>query len=327
MALTRSLTRLDHPTLETIGEGMEREALLALSQRKLNALGLPVCYIDAQQRYRFVNRAFLDWTGKAQAEVLGREVIEVDGRELYQLYGAYLDAALAGERVSFERQLSSVKRNAFWIRVDYYTDRGPRGDIRGVLATYTDVDNIKRLELEAGAREHRLRIVTDSVGLPIFYFDRGQRLRFANKPYGDYIGIPIDDLLGQPLKNFVAPDALAEMQSYIERAFAGATVSYERRERPASGRAALVAHHAVPRSRAGWQGPAAPSSSSTTSKTISASAKRSSRRKRNCAFSPTTFPAPSPTSTRSSSTRSSTRPSPTWHVARRTRSTARRPTR
>ena len=46
---------------------------------------------------------------------------------------------------------------------------------------------------------------------------------------------PVDDLIGQPLKNFVAPDALAEMQCYIERAFAGATVSYERRERPASG--------------------------------------------------------------------------------------------
>src|SRR5438552_2885264 len=235
MALTKSLTRLDHPTLQTHGEGGERETLLALSQRKLNALGMPVCYIDACQRYRFVDRAFLDWTGKPGPEVLGREVVEVDGRELYQLYHAYLEAALSGERVSFERQLSSVKRNAFWIRVDYYPDRSLRGDVRGVLATYSDVDNIKRVELEAGEREHRLRIVTDSVGLPICYFDRSLRLRFANKPYGNYIGIPVDDILGQPLKNFLAPDALAEMQGYVERAFAGATVRYDRRERPASG--------------------------------------------------------------------------------------------
>ena len=235
MALTRSLTRLDSPTLQTTGEGMERESLLALSQRKLNALGMPVCYIDADQRYRFVNRAFLDWTGRAQAEVIGREVVEVDGRELSQLYHAYLEAALSGERVSFERQLTSVKRNAFWIRVDYYPDRGPLGDVRGVLSTFTDVDHIKRLELEAGEREHRLRIVTDSVGLPIFYFDRALRLRFANKPYGKYIGGEVDDLLGQPLKNFLATDALSEMQSYVERAFAGATVSYDRRERSSSG--------------------------------------------------------------------------------------------
>ncbi len=233
MALPKQLSRLDQPTLETSGEG--REGLLALSQRKLNALGVPVCYIDADQHFRFVNRAFLDWTGKATAEVLGREIVEVEGRELYQLYQAYVIAALSGERVSFERQLSSAKRNAFWIRVDYYPDRGPRGEIRGLLATYTDVDNIKRLELEAGQREHRLRVVTDSVGLPICYFDRSLRLRFANKPYGEYIGRAVDDLLGQPLKNFVATEALADLTGYVERAFAGATVAYDRRERSASG--------------------------------------------------------------------------------------------
>ena len=112
--------------------------LHALSQRKLNALGLPVCYIDVSQRFRFVNRAYLDWIGRTYADVIGREVVEVDGRELFQLYSAYIDAAIAGERVSFERQLSSVNRNAFWVRVDYYPDRGPAGDIRGVLATFTD---------------------------------------------------------------------------------------------------------------------------------------------------------------------------------------------
>jgi diguanylate cyclase (GGDEF)-like protein/PAS domain S-box-containing protein len=234
MALTKQLNRLDPPTLQTHGDG-EREALQALSQRKLNALALPVCYIDSEQHYRFVNRAFLDWTGKQQHDVLGREIVEVEGRELYQLYHAYIEAALSGERVSFERQLSSAKRNAFWIRVDYYPDKGPRGEIRGVLATYTDVDSTKRIELEWGEREHRLRLVIDSVGLPIFYFDRALRLRFANKPYGAYIGHPVEDLIGQPLKNFLASDALAEMQGYMERAFAGATVSYDRRERPAAG--------------------------------------------------------------------------------------------
>jgi diguanylate cyclase (GGDEF)-like protein/PAS domain S-box-containing protein len=233
MALPKQLARLEPSTQQTSTEG--REALLALSQRKLNALGFPVAYIDADQHFRLVNRAFLDWTGKTSAEVLGREIVEVDGRELYQLYHAYIAAALSGERVSFERQLSSVKRNAFWIRVDYYPDRGPRGEIRGLLATYTDVDNIKRLELEAGEREHRLRLVTDSVGLPIFYFDRGLHLRFANKPYAEYIGRAVEDVLGQPLKAFIAADALNELQGYIERAFAGAMVSYDRRERPASG--------------------------------------------------------------------------------------------
>ena len=236
MALTRSLNRLELATVaQTVGDTGERESLLALSQRKLNALGTPLAYVDRGQRYRFVNKAFVEWLGKQPNEVVGREIIEVVGRDVYQLYHAYVEAALSGERTGFERQLVTPARPAIWIRVDYYPDRSPSGLVRGFLVTYSDVDHLKRLELEAGQREQRLRLVTDSVGLPILYFDRQLKLRFANRPAADWIGVAADDLLGHALKEFLPSDALSEMQGYIERAFAGATVSYERRERKANG--------------------------------------------------------------------------------------------
>ena len=65
MALTRSISRLDlAPIPQTVGDAIDRGPLLALSQRKLNALGTPIAYIDRNQRYRFVNKALLDWFGK-----------------------------------------------------------------------------------------------------------------------------------------------------------------------------------------------------------------------------------------------------------------------
>jgi diguanylate cyclase (GGDEF)-like protein/PAS domain S-box-containing protein len=236
MALTRTLKAIDLNTVQhTLSETIERESLMALSQRKLNALAMPLAYIDRHQRYRFANKAFLEWIGKRPDEVLSREVIEVLGREVYQLYNAYIEAALDGERTGFERQLVMPGRPAIWIRVDYYPDRSPQGSVRGFLVTYSDVDHLKRLELEAGQREHRLRLVTDSVGVPILYFDRQHKLRFANKPYAEWIGIPAEDLIGHALKEFMPADSLAEMVPYIERAFAGATVNYERQEKKASG--------------------------------------------------------------------------------------------
>jgi PAS domain S-box-containing protein len=63
-----------------------------------------MAYVDRQQRYRFVNKALLDWFGKRSDEVLGREIIEVLGRDNYQLYRAYIDAALGGERTGYEWQ-------------------------------------------------------------------------------------------------------------------------------------------------------------------------------------------------------------------------------
>ncbi|CAG0957917.1 putative signaling protein [Burkholderiales bacterium] len=235
MALQRAPLRADTATVQTVGDAVERGNLQALSQRKLNALGQPLAYVDRNFRYRFANRAFLDWLGRRPDEVLGREVVEVLGREVWTLYHAYTEAALEGERTGFERQLVTAGRPPIWIRVDYYPDRGANGRVRGLLVTYSDVDHLKRLELEAGQREHRLRLVTDSVGVPILYVDRQQKIRFANWPFADWIGVPSDDLLGHGLRDVLPAESMGEMSAALERAFTGAKVSYERREKKSTG--------------------------------------------------------------------------------------------
>lgn len=110
MALQRMPLRTDIATVQTDGDAIERGNLQALSQRKLNALGLPVAYVDRSFHYRFANRAFLDWLGRRSEEVLGREMVEVLGREVWTLYRAYSEAALDGERTGFERQLVTAGR-------------------------------------------------------------------------------------------------------------------------------------------------------------------------------------------------------------------------
>jgi diguanylate cyclase (GGDEF)-like protein/PAS domain S-box-containing protein len=236
MAQQGMMTRLGLATVDPTKVDRRLPASLpSLSQRKLNALGLPLAYVDYSRRYRFVNKAFLEWTGKAFADVIGHEVEDVVGRDAYPLYEAYVDAALGGEQTGFERQLTVRNRPSIWIRVEYYPDRGTDGEVRGFLESYADVDELKRLELEAGGREHRLRLITDSVGSPIMHFDRNLKLRFANKPFGNWIGVAPDDLLGRSIHQLVAGGTFSEMDEYIERAFDGAKVSFERRERKVTG--------------------------------------------------------------------------------------------
>ena len=236
MAATQSMSDVWLATVtRKAGDGHGPDSLGSLSQRKLNALGLPVAYVDGNRCYRFVNKAFLEWTGRPFAKVIGCEMQEVTGRDVYPLDEAYVEAALAGERTGFERQFSAPGRPASWIRIDYYPDRGDDGDVRGFLVTYADVDQLKRLELEAGWREHRLRLVTDSVGSPIVHFDRNFKVRFANKPFGEWIGVVPDDLLGRGVQELIAGGTFAEMAEHVERAFAGEKVSFERRERKSTG--------------------------------------------------------------------------------------------
>ena len=95
MAPPRQANRLELVTIQQPSEAGDRDALPGLSQRKLNALGLPLAYVDRQQRYRFTNKAFLDWIARRSDSVVGREMIEVLGRDVYQLYEAYIGAALS----------------------------------------------------------------------------------------------------------------------------------------------------------------------------------------------------------------------------------------
>src|SRR5262249_31120131 len=108
---TGPLTVVDLVTLQrTTGEGFGRDPLVALSQRKLNALGLALGYIDRRLRFRFANKAFLDWLGKRPDEVHGRQAREVLGEEAFARCAEHLETALGGQPAGFECQLAQHGR-------------------------------------------------------------------------------------------------------------------------------------------------------------------------------------------------------------------------
>src|SRR5207248_3304599 len=79
----RPMTRLDVASIQQVLDDAQIEPLSSLSQRKLNALGLPLAYVDRQQRYRLVNTAFLDCVAKPEEDVVGHTVFDVWGHDIY----------------------------------------------------------------------------------------------------------------------------------------------------------------------------------------------------------------------------------------------------
>ncbi|MCD6042139.1 MAG: sensor hybrid histidine kinase, partial [Burkholderiales bacterium] len=77
----------------------ESEARLRIITDNLPAL---VSYIDAQERYRFNNRAYEEWLGMPRAEMAGRRVRDIWGEEVYARLKPSIERALRGERVSYE---------------------------------------------------------------------------------------------------------------------------------------------------------------------------------------------------------------------------------
>lgn len=75
---------------------------------------------------------------------------------------------------------------------------------------------------------HIERLV-DAIDLPIGRWDSGARLLFCNDPYIAWAGRPREQLLGHTLEGLYGPAAWAAAKPAFDEAFAGRTITYQRR--------------------------------------------------------------------------------------------------
>ncbi len=142
-------------TIRTRAEESLRESRALL---QLVADGVPVliAYVDAEQRYRFVNRGFLEWFGLSELETIGREMRELLGEQLFTAIERYVDAALAGEQVIFEAAPLDRAGMAHDMRVVYIPDKGQDGEIPGFVIMVQDITERRRAEEQRLALERKM---------------------------------------------------------------------------------------------------------------------------------------------------------------------------
>ena len=133
-------------------------ALQQSEQRLLtltNALPVLISYVGTDKRYLFANQEYEEWFGHQPA---GREVIDVVGKTAYQQLEPYIDAALQGNRVSYETRVDLQNAGTRFINATYVPDHGTDGKVKGLFALVQDVGERKRQEEElrqwADAFEH-----------------------------------------------------------------------------------------------------------------------------------------------------------------------------
>ena len=120
-----------------------------------NALPLCISYIDAQQRYRFVNRVYEDWFSQKSSEILGKHVREVLGEKGYANVKNHIEKTLAGETSRFETRVPKVDGGTRELGATLIPDFDDSGAVRGYYESVQDFTEHKRLEKEL-ARSQRL---------------------------------------------------------------------------------------------------------------------------------------------------------------------------
>jgi PAS domain S-box-containing protein len=85
----------------------------------------------------------------------------------------------------------------------------------------------RRTEQALRAKEGQLQLITDITPIMLTQCSRDLRFRFVNRAYADIFSLTSDELVGKQILEIIGTDALAAIQTSIERVLQGHAVEYE----------------------------------------------------------------------------------------------------
>ena len=175
----------------------------------LNAVSFLIAYIDREERYGFVNRAYASWYRVRQEDLIGKKVSELLKPDAYERASANIKKALGGQSVWYENQVVDPEGRKRLVSVAYepfYS--GAR--VVGLVATLTDVTEQKCAAEELKERERQLSSMISN--LPGFVYrcanDHNWTMTFISEQCAELTGYRASDFLQNKItyNEIVRPD-------------------------------------------------------------------------------------------------------------------------
>jgi PAS domain S-box-containing protein len=113
-----------------------------------DAVPILISYVDREERYRFVNRAYERWFGIDRSEIEGKTLREVLGEEAYDRLRPNVVRALTGESLTFEGEIEYREAGVRYIEAQYVPDIAPDGEISGYYVLVTDISDRRKAAVE-----------------------------------------------------------------------------------------------------------------------------------------------------------------------------------
>ncbi|MGZ5104731.1 MAG: sensor domain-containing protein [Usitatibacter sp.] len=167
----------------------------------IDSIPTPMCYVDAHDRYRYVNDAFLEYIGLAADRIVGRTVEEVLGEERWALMRPHLARVRAGEALAVERLVKYADGRQRWMTVRL-TPRISGGTYQGYYATTSDIHEQKMVEQELRRTNTILSAHFDNTPLAVIEWDTELRVVRWSGQAEAIFGWGAAETLGRPLQGW-----------------------------------------------------------------------------------------------------------------------------
>nr|WP_191630378.1 hybrid sensor histidine kinase/response regulator NahK/ErcS' [Pseudomonas fluorescens] len=202
-------------------ETMRREQAVAqkshLLQRAVDNLSQGVAMVSAEGILELWNRRFLELSGLAPVAA-HRSFAEV-------IADSELNLLTPASRDGNGRPIRECEQRLYDGRVlEIRTHPLPTG---GFVNTFTDITERYQHAEALSESEHWIRLITDHVPALIAYLNADLVYEFTNKVYEEWYCWPRGVMLGQSLREVHSEQHYQRLESYVDRALAGESVTFE----------------------------------------------------------------------------------------------------
>jgi PAS domain S-box-containing protein len=217
--LRQLASKLESRVIRRTAELKMANAVLSRTEHEFRTLADNVpalfSFVDATQRYRFVNKAYEDFLGVPASAVIGRKVSEILGDKTYALVRRHIAEALHGKRVHFEVEFELPLGRQRVTNVLYVPEIGPHGRVAGLYALITDLTERKRIAEALIKSELRMRAVVESAADAIITIDEKGIIDSFNPAAERMFGYFTREAIGQNVRILMPSPYRKEHGKYL----------------------------------------------------------------------------------------------------------------
>jgi diguanylate cyclase (GGDEF)-like protein/PAS domain S-box-containing protein len=194
----------------------ESEQQLRLIADNVSAM---LCYVDAERRFKFVNRRYAEFFGHSVDEAVGKHLSEVIGSDIYDSVLPYVERVFSGETVNFEQGRRSPSGDPCWIDFTLVPDVGSDGAVRGYYGLLSDISERRAAAEALRKSEARYQGLFDDAPDMYFTITRDGTIRSINQLGADYLGFNKNELVGSAVMDLVHPDDREMVEAHLDQVF------------------------------------------------------------------------------------------------------------
>jgi PAS domain S-box-containing protein len=214
----------------------------------INAIPLLLADIDTQQRHRYHNAAYGAWFGETATGMLGKPLQDVWGKVAYASMRAHVEAALAGQGVTFENSLPHHDGSTRFLRSTYVPYAGEEDRVAGFFVIIEDRIAYQKAQARLQESEERFRIMADHAPVMLWMSGTNAKCTFFNQGWLHFTGRPLAQEMGDGWAEGVHPlDFQRCLDTYISAFSARQDFEMEYRLRRADGVYRWILDLGVPR--------------------------------------------------------------------------------